>query len=234
MSSNFFREKIMELVDKFPKLVFLVCIFSACIFLGLYQFVDQDFTPEQYEEAKAQIVNETPDLELCDALHTESREAMDYAEIDDENYSECLNEMNEYQYIMYVLYDFERAMSENGIGTYLYDTDGIFGQEISALLKTLELEEMANYYDTFIQEHDIDFQEFAIDVEQTDMEELYKQYPIEELNEKYNLDAFDEKYAQLNQGDLLLKCLAEYGRANIDQFGWDRISERKLQAELLI
>lgn len=234
MSSNFFLEKIMELVDKFPKFAFLVCIFIACIFLGLYKFVDQDFTPEQYEEVKAQIVNETPDLELCDALHTESWEAMDYAEINDENYSECLNEMNEYQHTMYVLYDFERAMSESGIGTYLYDMDGIFGQEISALLKTLELEEMADYYDAFMQEHNIDFQEFAIDVEQTDMEELYKKYTIEELNEKYDLDVFDEKYSQLNQGDLLLKCLAEYGRTNIDQFGWDRISEHKLQAELLL
>ena len=232
---NFFSEvHLKNFVDKFPRTALLICFLIALLFYGALNFSDQDFTQEEYEEAKKQYMNEMTDLDLCDSLHMASWEAMDYAEVDDENYKELLNQLNEYQFTMYVLYEFERAMAEYGVGTFLYDTDGIFGENLSTLLRRIELDEMADYCDTFFQLHQVDFQDFAIDVEQKDRESLYKQYRIKELNQKYSLDEFDLEFSALNEGDVLIKYLAEYGKANVDQFDWYAMDKHWLEGKVYL
>lgn len=228
------RAKMLEYIEKFPGRAFIAFLIVGLIWILAGISATRAYTPEQYEKAREYVINETPSLELCERLSFVCWEAMTcpsgdgvtYITVDEDNYEDLLATLNEYQYTLYVLYTFDRAMVEDGgIGYFLYDTDAIFADEISALLREIDFDSMADAYDDYIKKYNVDFQEFAIDVEEVHLETFYKNYRIQDLDEKYNLSEFNDTFSKLNGDDELIEHLAEYARNHIYEFNWYAIED---------
>ena len=80
-------------------------------------------------------------------------------------------------------------------------------------------------FEKVAKKYNVDFQEFAIDVEEVHLETFYKNYRIQDLDEKYNLSEFNDTFSKLNGDDELIEHLAEYARNHIYEFNWYAIED---------
>lgn len=219
------RAKILEYIENFPGKAFIAVLLIGVMFIMVGIDAAKDFTPEQYDMAVDYLTYEAPDTELytrlsyaCEfAVECPSGDYQTYITIDADNYKEVLANINDYQYTMYVLSGFyESMMIEGDIGYYLYYKDTIFVDEISDLLRKINLDSMADAYDECIEPNSDIIKDFVSDVEE--LEGLYTGNCVQELDKKYDLSKFNKAFAKINKDDILLKSLAEYGRVNIKQF----------------
>lgn len=215
------RKWIIEFIDKRPGLSFILFVISLIVIFILCNDFNQEYDEKEYQAAKSKILAEIDNQTLCEELY----DACIYYE---EN--SAIEQMNEFEYTVYVLYNFDKIVSNEGIGMYLYDTDCLFIDEISNELRIIGMEEMANYYEEFFSHNRVNYDDFMADAKEP--EELYKYSYVDSLYRIYPLDDFDKRYAELNDEELLINNLAIYARLNIDEFSYSGISAEKLQMEL--
>lgn len=223
------RAKALEYVERFPGKAFIGVLLVWLIFICMGMVVTQEYTPEQLEKAKEFVLSETTDHDLCMELYDTAMYAISDANTNDESPIKYINELNEYQYTMYVLYAFDNAMREGGIGYYLYDVYPVLAEETGDLLRKINMDEMADFYDTYFESKNINFMDFAVDAEGKAIDLYYDEYIIRYFYDTYELKEFDKDFLKYNKGDVLTEKLAEYGIANIDEFGWWKWSEGHLE-----
>lgn len=228
---DYLREKIKKFVDKKPLAAFFFFVLLLGIYFGIAMWLNQDYTAEEYAAAKKKILSTINDETLCSDLYDEVYYKIDFSSEEAYAALESVEELNENEYTLFLLYDFYQMVKEDGLGGYLYTTDYMFASEIEGLLLNVGLVDLAAAYHEFLETEIIKKEDFAADIEEH--ESLYLHIRIDELYDLYpSMSTFDENFEKNVKNGEFIERLALYARVNIDAYEYYAISEQQLEMEL--
>ena len=203
---------------------FILFVFFATVLLTYGDGFFKEYTPEEKEEIKQEILSSIDADELCRGIYSEVYERIDFVE--GEAFEEDFAEVNKYQKDFFIAQELNQDMEEGGVGLYLFYSKCTFVNDLADTLDGFELQEFSNLWRDFMNNPNIDWNALTKEVkEYNDWDETEL---LKSIYAKYPLKEFDEAFFSLNQDNLFTKKLDKYARANIDQYDYGRISERHL------
>ena len=101
----------------------------------------------------------------------------------------------------YILSDFNFHFQCGGLAQYLYNTRAVYVDEVTPELKSLGLDEMAELYEGFFAENDVNLDDFLTD--EMESGTLFVKYPLDDFD-----DAFFACYEETD----LTEILADYAK----------------------
>ena len=182
------------------KKVILLFIVIAVMIVGIWTFLFGcgDTLPHNIADAD--------DNDLCLTL----RVCIDEYKIPEWNVpaEEDLSALSEEERTFYILSVFDMLFQCGGISGYIINTDGVYLEEIGPLLRTMNLEKMAQVYENYFQTCDIELEDFLDD-----------DADLEVLTERYSTDAFDDAFSACYEETDLTQILADYARDHfVDEY----------------
>ena len=229
---DFLKDKIAMFVAKKPMWAFLLVILFFIIYFGIGINLSRDYTEDEYAAAKLKILSQIDNETLCVDLYDEVYYKV-YSEAAENNIDlNAVKELNEYEYTMFLLYDFYQLVKDEGLGGYLYSTDFLFAYEIEELLFSIGMEDLADDYRKVLEKNNMDEDAFIKDND--DNESLYEHLRIKELYQLYpSMHTFDNAFDTVKGNHSFIEKLGTYARRNIDSYEYYAISEKQLEIELL-
>lgn len=152
-----------------------------------------DMTNEQLAEIQDSTM-------LCSAVYSKIDENIEY-----DNYEVSVSRLNHYEKNFLTAYDFYNEYLNGGLCQYLCNS-GYFADELASALRLIKMDEIAEEYENFITENNIDLSKYKKD---TVYEEELKKYPF---------DAADKSIQECFDEDKYIDALADYVKENMDNF----------------
>ena len=203
---------------------FIIFIVFSAVLLLFRDSLFPEYTMEEKEAIKQEILSQIDDSTLCKEIYGETVERN--GDPHDEGFEEEFPKLNEYQRNFFIAQGLNQDMADSGVGLYLYNSRCFFIDDIATVLTEFGLQDFANLWSEFRERPDIDWEAMVKEVQEYDhwnatdlLESIYAKYPLKE---------FDEAFYALNQDDLITDVLSKYARANIAQYDYGRIDERHL------
>lgn len=127
---------------------------------------------------------------------------------------EDLSALSEEERTFYILSVFDSLFQCGGLTGYIINTDGVYLDEIAPLLRQLDLDQMADVYEEYFQNHDLNLSDFQDD-----------EADLEVLTQRYSIAAFDDDFYACYEASNLTEILADYGRMHLVEEYQKRIHE---------
>lgn len=217
---KFFKEKEQYIYG------LVLFAFISVVLLTCGESFFKEYSPEEKEEIKQEILSEIDADELCQGIFSEVYGRIDFVE--GESFEEDFAEVNEYQKNFFIAQEFNEAMEEGGIGLYLYYSGCTFTSDLADVLNEFGLKDFSELWTDFMENPDMDWIALRKEICQYDSWAVTESELLLSLYDKYPLKTFDEAFFSLNKDDIITRELNKYAREHIDQYDYGRISERHL------
>lgn len=216
--NGFFKEKKNYIYG------LILFVFISAVLLTCGEDFFKEYSPQEKEEIKQEILSEIDDSTLCRELYGENEERC--GGVFSENFEVEFAKLNKYQKDFFIAQGLNQDMEDMGVGLYLCNSRCLFLEDVSEVMTEFGFQDIANLWNVFSENTYIDWKKITKEVQEYDdwdttklIEMLYAQYPLKE---------FDDAFFSLNQDNYMTKTLSQYARANIDQYNYGRVDERHL------
>lgn len=175
---------------------------------------EKDYLPDAVVLVKEEGKKDTlvkPDFPIEDAVLYDNVSESILEKIDsNSDYSGLKKNLNQDEITFYLLDEFDTSVQSGGILSYLTDSSASNATHISKALKMVGLDDLADYYDSFLSSIDLKkLREDSDALEESD------------LKEQYNFDGFDDGYYELYESNNVYCTLIQFVKDHPSSFSND-------------